>query len=94
MEPRKTEHLEVPAGLAAEIESAAEEDKRSTSELVREAVEQYLENRRWQRLLAYGEERARTLSGVCFAKNFAGQQTPSLLQMLNWRDLSGQYRRQ
>jgi metal-responsive CopG/Arc/MetJ family transcriptional regulator len=61
MEPRKTEHLEVPAGLAAEIESAAEEDKRSTSELVREAVEQYLENRRWQRLLAYGEERARTL---------------------------------
>jgi hypothetical protein len=30
-------------------------------EVLREAVERYLEGRRWQRLFAYGEERARAL---------------------------------
>jgi len=30
-------------------------------ELLREAVERYLRDRSWQRLLAYGQERARSL---------------------------------
>ncbi len=39
----------------------AEEENRTREELVREAVERYLKDRRWQRLLAYGEQQTRAL---------------------------------
>jgi hypothetical protein len=39
----------VPAGLVAEIRAAAEEEHRLPSELVGEAVERYLSQRRWFR---------------------------------------------
>ena len=53
--------LQVSSALLAEIHAAAEEEHCSSDELVREAVERYLKDRRWQRLLAYGEQRARSL---------------------------------
>ena len=53
--------LQVSSVLLAEINAAAEEEHCSSDELVREAVGRYLKDRRWQRLLAYGEQRARSL---------------------------------
>lgn len=53
--------IDVPPALLAEIKAAAEAERRTADELVREAVERYLEDRRWKGLLAYGEERARSL---------------------------------
>lgn len=51
----------MPSSLLAEIQAAADEESRTSDELVREAVECYLKDRRWQRLLAYGERQARSL---------------------------------
>lgn len=53
--------VKVPSSLLAEVQAAAEEENRTREELVREAVERYLKARRWQRLLAYGEQQARAL---------------------------------
>jgi hypothetical protein len=39
----------IPLGLLPEIEAAAEEERREPRELVREAVERYLSERRWFR---------------------------------------------
>jgi hypothetical protein len=39
----------IPPGLLAEIEAAAEEEHREPRELVHEAVERYLSERRWLR---------------------------------------------
>jgi uncharacterized protein (DUF1778 family) len=41
----------MPAALMTEIQHAAEEEHRSTNEVIQDAVEQYLEHRRWQRLV-------------------------------------------
>jgi hypothetical protein len=62
MKPR-VEHnsIAVPRALVAEIKAAADEEKRPVEEMLREAIERYLSNRRWQRIFAYGEERARAL---------------------------------
>jgi hypothetical protein len=51
----------VPPSLLPEIYAAAEEDHREPGDLVREALERYMDEREWQKLLAYGRERARTL---------------------------------
>jgi len=51
----------VPPGLLAEVQAAAEEEHRAPAELVREAIERYLDEREWRKLLAYGQERARAL---------------------------------
>jgi len=53
--------LRIPSSLGAKIQAAAEEEQRSSDDLVREAVERYLKERSWQRLLAYGEQQARSL---------------------------------
>jgi hypothetical protein len=53
--------IAIPPALLAEIKAAADEDKRSTEEVLREAIERYLRNRRWQRIFAYCEERARSM---------------------------------
>lgn len=53
--------LVISSALMAEIQSAAAEEHRSAPDLVRDAVERYLEARRWQRILAFGEEQARKL---------------------------------
>jgi len=51
----------IPPALLAEIKAAADEDKRSAEDLLREAIEHYLKTRRWQRIFAYSQERARTM---------------------------------
>jgi hypothetical protein len=53
--------IAIPPALLAEIKAAAGEDKRSAEDMLREAIERYLRNRRWQWIFAYGEERARIL---------------------------------
>lgn len=53
--------IDIPPALIAEIQAAANEEKRPAEEMLREAIERYLRNRRWQRIFAYGEERARAL---------------------------------
>jgi Arc/MetJ-type ribon-helix-helix transcriptional regulator len=56
-----SESVKMPPSLLAEVQAAANEEHRSRDEVVREAIERYLRNRRWQRLLAYGEQQARSL---------------------------------
>ena len=51
----------VPASLVPEICAAAEEDGRPPQELVGEALQIYLKNRRWRRLVGRGMSRAREL---------------------------------
>jgi hypothetical protein len=62
MKPREDNTIAIPPSLLAEIRAAAEEEKRPAEEVLSEAIERYLRNRRWQRILAYGEERARALA--------------------------------
>ena len=59
--PDESGSIKVPSSLLAELQAAAAEERRSSDELVRDAVERYLKDRQWQRLLAYGQERARSL---------------------------------
>jgi len=60
--PRAEDHtIAIPPALVAEIQAAADEEKRPAEEMLREAIERYLRNRRWQRIFVYGEERARAL---------------------------------
>jgi hypothetical protein len=62
MKPRaENKTIAIPPTLVAEIRAAANEEKRPAEEMLREAIERYLRNRRWQRIFAYGEERARAL---------------------------------
>ncbi|MBV8358029.1 MAG: hypothetical protein JO189_08850 [Deltaproteobacteria bacterium] len=53
--------IAIPPALLVEIKAVADQDKRSAEDVLREAIEHYLRNRRWQRIFAYGEQRARTL---------------------------------
>jgi metal-responsive CopG/Arc/MetJ family transcriptional regulator len=55
------EIVSVPPGLLSRVQTAAEEEQRSPDELVRDALERYLEDREWKKIYAYGEERARAL---------------------------------
>ncbi len=56
-----TESVSMPSSLLAEVQAVANEEHRSRDELVREAIQEYLKNRRWRRLLAYGGQQARLL---------------------------------
>jgi len=61
MKPHEADPIAIPPALLAEIQAAAEEEHRPAGEVLREAVERYLEDRHWQRIFAYGEQRAREL---------------------------------
>jgi hypothetical protein len=61
MKPRAHNTPAIPPSLLVEIRAAADEEKRTPEELLREAIELYLENRRWQQLVSYGQQRAREL---------------------------------
>jgi|SRR5271155_2973009 len=59
---RKTaEILTLPVRLATALRAATEEEQRAPAELAREAIERFLKDRRWQRLVASGQARAREL---------------------------------
>jgi hypothetical protein len=49
-----TDPLAIPPALLAQVQAVA-------VEVLREAVERYLRERRWQKIFAYGERRAQAL---------------------------------
>jgi hypothetical protein len=56
-----TDPMTILPALLAQVQAAADEEHRPAADVLREAVERYLRERRWQKIFAYGEERARTL---------------------------------
>ena len=51
----------VPPDLAAAIQATAEAEHRAPGEVMREAYERYVDEQEWQKILAYGRERAKAL---------------------------------
>jgi len=48
MKPRSNSRVSLPSSLVAELQAAAREEHRSATEVVRDALEGYLEARRWR----------------------------------------------
>lgn len=61
MEPGKNLHAKIPPALLAEAENVAQTEHITVDELVRDAMERRLRERRRQKLRAYGEAQARKL---------------------------------
>jgi len=60
MQQQRTVTISLPPQLAKQIDSLARKEGRSRSELMREAIRQYMaRGERWQQIFAYGEEIAR-----------------------------------
>ncbi|HXJ94428.1 MAG TPA: hypothetical protein VMT20_16400 [Terriglobia bacterium] len=55
----QTNNASLPGELMTEVRKLAQAEDRSTDDVVQEAVERYLENRRLRDVYAYGEERGR-----------------------------------
>jgi CopG family transcriptional regulator/antitoxin EndoAI len=53
--------ISLPSHLLRETQRVAREEARTRSELIREALRQYLASRRWQRLRQWGAETAERL---------------------------------
>jgi CopG family transcriptional regulator/antitoxin EndoAI len=53
--------ISLPTDLLRETQRAAKEEARTRSDLIREALRQYLASRRWQRLRQWGAETAQRL---------------------------------
>jgi len=61
MEPEKNLHANLPPALLSQAEKAAAAEHITMDELMQEAVERLLKDRRRQGLYAYGEQQARKL---------------------------------
>jgi len=61
MEPAKNLHANIPPALLTEAEKAAQAEQITLDEVMRQAVEHYLEERRWKEVYQFGEEQARKL---------------------------------
>jgi CopG family transcriptional regulator/antitoxin EndoAI len=61
MRVTKIWNISLPPEMAKAAEKAAKDESRTKSELIREALRQYLWARRWKDLRFYGEEKARRL---------------------------------
>ncbi len=61
MRATKTWTISLPPKLVREAERTAKEDNRTKSELVREALRFYLEERRWRKLQRHTTVRAQAL---------------------------------
>lgn len=60
MRSTQTITISLPADLAEEVDRLAAEERRTRSELLREAFRQYVERRRrWERIFAAGDGAAR-----------------------------------
>jgi hypothetical protein len=59
MNPEK--NVRLSAGLLAKVVDAARAENRTPDELLEDAAQLYLKNRRWQKLLEFGERNARNL---------------------------------
>lgn len=53
--------ISLPPNLLKKAEKAAKEEQRTRSELLREALRKYLEDREWSKIYRYGERRATAL---------------------------------
>jgi CopG family transcriptional regulator/antitoxin EndoAI len=53
--------VSLPTDLLREAQRVAKEEARTRSEVIREALQQYLASRRWQRLRRWGTETAKRL---------------------------------
>ena len=58
----KVVNISMPEEFFRQVEKLAKEENRTRSELYREALRQYVETRRWQKLQRETAERARRLS--------------------------------
>jgi hypothetical protein len=54
-------NISLPEELLAGIKSAAEAQHRSVDDVLADAVQRYLEDHSWAKLLGYGAERAKAL---------------------------------
>jgi CopG family transcriptional regulator / antitoxin EndoAI len=61
MRNSKVVSITLPPEMAAEAEQLAKEEKRSMSELMREAFRRYKRQREWDQANAYGRTRSREL---------------------------------
>ena len=64
METPATDPVVMPPSLLAEIQTAAEEEHRTTNELVQDAVKQYLEHRRWHYLVLSVDDQQRVADAL------------------------------
>jgi metal-responsive CopG/Arc/MetJ family transcriptional regulator len=55
----KTITLSLPSNLADKIDEMMKEEGRNRSELLREALKRYIEEKEWQKIYHYGEMKAR-----------------------------------
>ena len=53
--------VSLPADLVRETQRGAKEESRTRSDLIRDALQQYLASRRWRRLRQWGAETAERL---------------------------------
>ncbi len=54
-------NISLPEPLLAEIQSAARAEHRTVDEVLTDAVQRYVEDRSWTKLLDYGAEQAKAL---------------------------------
>ncbi len=57
----KTITISLPSEMLAQMEEIMREERRTRSELLREALRCYIEDREWKRILRYGQGRAKEL---------------------------------
>ena len=55
----RTITFSLPPEMAAKVEDVMREERRTKSELLREALRRYIEDREWKQILKYGESSAR-----------------------------------
>ena len=60
-ETARTVTFSLPPEMAERLDNAAQQQKRSKSEFLIEAVNRYIEECEWRQILQYGEEKAREL---------------------------------
>jgi metal-responsive CopG/Arc/MetJ family transcriptional regulator len=54
-----TKNLSLPDALLAEIEKAARAQERTVNDVLADAVDSYLKEKKWTNLKSYGQEKAR-----------------------------------
>lgn len=60
MQPEKNVHLSVSPELVNEMEAAAKAENKTPDEWAAEAFARHLESQKWQNLVAFGQEHARS----------------------------------
>lgn len=55
----KTITFSLPPEMADKVEEVMREEGRTKSELLREALRRYIEDRKWRQITRYGERKAR-----------------------------------